>query len=360
MRVETLAGRYEVGRTLGRGGMASVYLARDQALGRPVAVKVLSEGLGDDATSRQRFLREARMAARLSHPNVVKVFDAGEADGKLYIVMEYVPGRTVADLLARQGRVTAHEAVDVVAQACAGIQHAHEHGLVHRDVKPQNLLVRDDGCVKVVDLGVARAAESTQLTERGTILGTAAYLAPEQAAGEDVTAAADVYSLGAVLYQLLTGRPPYEFDSLAELAAKQTAGEIVPPRDLDPSIPDRLEAVTMRALARDPGFRPASASELGSDLRAALDSTGGDTARTLPLSAPARPRLRGAVSWWWLVVAVTAAGVLALVLALTRLSGEGRDPAPAKPAAHVAPIQPGRTAADEARNLSAWLRRYSR
>jgi serine/threonine-protein kinase len=332
--------------------MASVYLARDQSLRRPVAVKVLSDRLDGNGTSRARFLREARLAARLAHPNVVKVFDAGEADGRPYIVMEYVPGTTVDELLARRRRVTPDEAVDIVAQACAGIQHAHEHGLVHRDVKPGNLLVRDDGCVKVVDLGIARAAESTQLTQHGTILGTAAYLAPEQAAGEDVTAAADLYSLGAVLYQLLTGRPPYQFDSLAELAAKQSAGEIVPPRDLEPSIPDRLEAVTMRALARDPRFRPPSAAELGAELRASLDTPHEETVPTRPL--PRRTR----VPRWWLFAALAAAVVVAAVVGLTRLGGGGEN-TPAAPS-RVAPIQPGRTAAEEARNLSAWLRRYSR
>jgi serine/threonine-protein kinase len=220
-------------------------------------------------------------------------------------------------------------------------------------VKPGNLLVRDDGCVKVADLGIARAAESTHLTQRGTILGTAAYLAPEQAAGEEVTAAADVYSLGAVLYRLLAGRPPYEFDSLAELASKQTAGEIVPPRDLDPSIPDRLEAVTMRALARDPRFRPASAGELGAELRDSLETPHEATAPTRPV-----PRRRGAPRWW-LVAAVAVAALAALVLGLTRLGGGSGGTRPAPPP-RVKPIQPGRTAAEEARNLSAWLRRYSR
>jgi eukaryotic-like serine/threonine-protein kinase len=358
--VETLAGRYEVGRKLGRGGMASVFLARDQALGRPVAVKVLSESIDGDPVSRERFLREARLAARLSHPNVVKVFDAGEADGKPYIVMEYVPGETVAELLARRRRLSPAEAVDIIAQASQGIHHAHEHGLVHRDVKPQNLLVRDDGCVKVVDLGIARAAESTRLTQRGTILGTAAYLSPEQAAGEEVTAAADVYALGAVLYQLLTGRSPYEFDSLAELAAKQSSGEIVPPRDLDHSIPDPLEAVTMRALARDPRFRPASAAELAADLRAALDGRNTDTSPIVPLPRRAHVSVPGAGSWWLLAAAVAAAGALALVLALAHLGGSDSRSTPTTPRPAVAPIQPGRTAADEARNLSAWLRRYSR
>jgi eukaryotic-like serine/threonine-protein kinase len=342
--------------------MASVFLARDQALGRPVAIKVLSEALDGDATSRERFVREARLAARLSHPNVVKVFDAGEADGKPYIVMEYVPGETVAELLERRRRLIPAEAVDIVAQACEGLQHAHDHGLVHRDVKPQNLLVREDRCVKVADLGIARAAESTRLTQRGTILGTAAYLAPEQAAGAEVTAAADVYSLGAVLYLLLTGRPPYEFESLAELAAKQNDGEIVPPRDIDPSILEALEAVTMHALARDPRFRPASAAELAGDLRASLaarPAPAPETAATAELPRRTTFSVPGAASWWWLVAALAAAGLVALVLALGRIGGGGSS-RPATPRPAVTPIPPGRTAADEARNLSRWLRRYSR
>jgi serine/threonine-protein kinase len=352
-----VAGRYEVERTLGRGGMATVFLARDGALQRQVALKVLAPDLPGDGAFRERFLREARLAARLSHPNVVRVFDAGEADGQPYIVMEYVPGETVADLLARRRKVTPAEAVDIAAQACEALEHAHEHGLVHRDVKPQNLLVREDGCVKLADLGIARAAESTHLTQRGTILGTAAYLSPEQAAGEEVTPAADVYSIGAVLYELLTGRTPYEFSSLVELAAKQAGGEIVPPRDLEPGIPDRLEALVMRCLARDPQFRPSSAGEVAAELRAALD---GDrrppTAVTLPLPQRMHVSLPGAGAWPWIAAAAIVAAV-GLALGVTQLGGESSKPAPRRPT--VAPVPAGATAADEARNLSAWLRRYS-
>ncbi len=357
MTLETVAGRYRIERTLGRGGMATVFLARDAELHRRVAVKVLAGDLSGDGAFRNRFLRESRLAARLSHPNVVQVFDAGEADGQPYIVMEYVPGETVADLLARRTKVSPAEAVALVADACDGLQHAHEHGLVHRDVKPQNLLVREDGCVKVTDLGIARTADSTRLTQHGTILGTAAYLSPEQAAGKEVTAAADLYSLGAVLYELLTGRTPYEFSSLAELAAKQSSGEIVPPRDLDPTISDRLEAVVMRCLARDPSFRPDSATELAAELRAALDDRRAPTAATIPLPRRTHVSLPGAGAWLWITAAVVVAAV-GVALGLTQLGGNESKPPPTQPA--VASIPAGPTAADEARNLSDWLRQYSR
>src|SRR6478672_10158107 len=185
--------------------MAVVYLAHDEELHRRVAIKVLAQHLAGDDSFRARFLQESKLASRLAHPNVVRVYDAGETDGSPYIVMEYVPGHTIAE----RGRRLHTEAVPLALQACAGLQHAHDAGLVHRDIKPANLLVRDDDVLKIADFGIARTAELTRLTQHGTVLGTAAYLAPEQAEGEEVTAAADVYSLGAVLYEVLTGRPPY-------------------------------------------------------------------------------------------------------------------------------------------------------
>ena len=202
----TIDSRYRLERPLGHGGMASVHLARDTELDRPVAVKLLAENLSGDESVHRRFVREARLAARLSHPNVVSVFDAGEDGGRPYIVMEYVDGENLAELLARRGRIPPDEARGLALQAAQGLAHAHAAGLVHRDVKPQNLILRRDGTLKVADFGIARAAEATALTQAGTVLGTAAYLSPEQALGEEVTPATDVYSLGVVLYELLTGR----------------------------------------------------------------------------------------------------------------------------------------------------------
>jgi serine/threonine-protein kinase len=353
LRLESVAaGRYRVERTLGGGGMAVVLLAHDRELERPVAIKVLAEHLARDERFRTRFLREARLAAALAHPNVVQVFDAGEDGGRPYIVMECVDGETLAEVVARRGRLPAGEAVALALQACAGLQHAHDAGLVHRDVKPQNLLLRGDGTLKLVDFGIARAAEETRLTQTGTVLGTAAYLAPEQAAGEEVTSAADVYSLGAVLYELLAGRTPYTFETLAELAHRQSTEPIEPIAELAPDVPAALEDVVMRCLARNPAYRPASAAELAAELRAALPREAA-TAETKPLAAAFPPRRSRRTAWIVAgVVALTAA-----VLGFALLAADGDEPPAAPPP--VEPVPRGDTAAEQARNLAAWLRENS-
>ena len=383
MSVETLAaGRYRVERMLGQGGMAAVYLAHDSELDRAVAIKVLAEHLANDEAFRQRFLREARMAAKLSHPNIVHVYDQGDEDGRPFIVMEYVDGPTLGEELKRTGPLPPARVVDLALQICGGLEHAHASGLVHRDVKPGNLLLREDGTVKIADFGIARAAQATKLTQIGSVLGTAAYLAPEQAAGETVTAAADIYSLGCVLFELLTGRTPYVFESLPELVVKQREEPITPIRELRPDVPAELEGAVMHCLARGPEYRPASAAELAQELAAGspepptepLPGPSGVRASevaTVPLTEapPTTPLHRERASQrrfalpprtTWLVFVIVAALVFA-VLAFALASGDGdggAEQAPQTPA--VEPVPAADDDAEQARNLAEWLRDNAR
>src|SRR3954454_5647949 len=282
----TLSNRYEIGDRLGSGGMSNVYKATDLVLERTVAVKVLAEHLSDDERFVERFRREALAVAKLVHPNIVQVYDTGLDDHRHYIVMEFVDGRSGAQILQSQGPVGPETAAEAGVQACAGLDYAHRRGIIHRDVKPGNLMVTGgpvgaggEVAVKLTDFGIARAVEQTRITQVGSVVGTAAYLAPEQVRGEEATPATDVYALGVVLYQFLTGRLPYEGSTLAELAVRQQNEKPLPPDTYNSEVPETLGAAVLRALEGDTTRRYASADELAAGLRLGME--GGDV--TLPL-----------------------------------------------------------------------------
>ncbi|HET8977129.1 MAG TPA: protein kinase [Solirubrobacteraceae bacterium] len=265
----TIAGRYRIEGRLGVGGMSTVHLAFDNRLERYVALKLLAEHLADDPTFVSRFRREALAAARLVHPNIVQVFDFGFDAGhhQHFIVMEHVSGNSCAELLRDRGRLPVSQAIDIVAQACRGLDYAHRNGVVHRDVKPGNLLVSDSDVVKLADFGIARATDQSSITQAGSVLGTAAYLSPEQARGDEAGPQADLYSLGVVTYQLIAGRLPYEASSLSELALKQQRESPIPLDELNPDVPPALATAVAAALAIDQRDRPQDAMVLAQTLQ---------------------------------------------------------------------------------------------
>ena len=258
-------GRYRITRKLGAGGMANVYLAEDQELGRRVAIKILNERHANDDQFVERFRREAKNAAGLSHPNVVSIYDRGEAEGTYYIAMEYVEGRTLKDLIVTRGPSPLGIAIDYTRQILQALRFAHRAGIVHRDIKPHNVIVDGDGRVKVADFGIARAGAS-QMTEAGSIIGTAQYLSPEQARGAPVDQTSDLYSVGIVLYELLTGNVPFNGDTPVEIAMKHLSQTPEPPSARRHDVPPDLDYVVLRALAKDPSERYRSAEEMDADL----------------------------------------------------------------------------------------------
>ena len=265
-------GRYRILRRVGSGGMADVYCAEDTQLGRQVALKLLYPRFAEDEQFVERFRREASSAAGLQHPNIVQVFDRGEWDGNYYIAMEFLPGRNLKQVVREHGALDPALAVDLVIQILKAARFAHRRGIVHRDIKPHNVIVDDEGRAKVTDFGIARAGAS-DMTETGSIMGTAQYLSPEQAQGLPVDARSDLYSIGIVLYELLTGRPPFDAESAVTIALKQVSEEPVPPRRINPAVPPAVEAVVMRALRKDPAERFQDADEMIAALEAAM--TGG-------------------------------------------------------------------------------------
>jgi beta-lactam-binding protein with PASTA domain/predicted Ser/Thr protein kinase len=258
-------GRYRIIRKLGSGGMANVYLAEDQELGRRVAIKILNDRHANDDQFVERFRREAKNAAALSHANIVSIYDRGEAEGTYYIAMEYLEGRSLKELIVARGPAPISISIDYARQILAALKFAHRNGIVHRDIKPHNVVVDAEGRVKVTDFGIARAGAS-QMTEVGSIIGTAQYLSPEQAKGAPVDQTSDLYSLGIVLYELLTGEVPFSGDTPVEIAMKHISAKPDPPSTLREELPRDLDLVVMRALAKNPSERYQSADEMDRDL----------------------------------------------------------------------------------------------
>ncbi len=289
MQQTILDGRYELERLIGEGGMARVYAGRDLRLNRRVAIKIPHRHYLSDPEFLSRFRHEAQAAAMLSHPNIVDVYDVGQDGDVHYLVMEYVEGTNLKTIITREAPLPIARAVDLAAQIARGLHAAHRAGLIHRDIKPQNIIVTPDGRAHISDFGVAKSHLSTALTETGVAFGTVDYLSPEQAQGRPATPLSDVYALGVVLYEMLTGRLPFTGDNALAVAMKHVTEPPAPPRQLVPTIPPGLEALVLRALAKDPAQRPASALEFARMLRAYDQAAHQETLVSPGLPRPASP-----------------------------------------------------------------------
>src|SRR3954447_26973065 len=310
-------GRYRIERRLGSGGMADVYCAYDHQLGRQIALKVLHRRFARDTEFVERFRREASAAAGLQHPNVVGVFDRGEYDGTYYIAMEYLPGKTLKDVIREESPIDQLRAIDYAIQILQAASFAHRRGVVHRDIKPHNVIVGGDGRLKVTDFGIARAGAS-EMTETGSIMGTAQYLSPEQAQGQRVGAQSDLYSIGVVVYEMLTGRVPFTGESAVSIALKHVSEEPPALRSLRPDVHPRLEQAVGRALLKDPAQRYASADEFIAALQQAREAVASGepasgTSTFVPVAAEEEHDPRGP-RWPWVVLALVLLGVAAWVV----------------------------------------------
>lgn len=263
--------RYEIIRSIGEGGMANVYLGYDTILDRNVAIKILRGDLSSDEKFVRRFQREALSASSLAHPNIVEMYDVGEDDGIYYIVMEYVEGKTLKQLLKKRGSLTLSEAIDIMLQLTDGMAHAHDSYIIHRDLKPQNIMIKDDGQIKITDFGIAMALNATQLTQTNSVMGSVHYLPPEQASGKGSTIKSDIYSMGIIFYELLTGSLPFKGDNAVEIALKHMRDPLPSVRDDNPSIPQSIENIIMKATAKNPKNRYDDARSMHEDLLTALD-----------------------------------------------------------------------------------------
>lgn len=263
--------RYEIIRSIGEGGMANVYLGYDTILDRNVAIKVLRGDLSNDEKFVRRFQREALSASSLAHPNIVEVYDVGEDNGLYYIVMEYIEGKTLKQLLKKRGTLTLSEAIDIMLQLTDGMAHAHDSYIIHRDLKPQNIMIKDDGQIKITDFGIAMALNSTQLTQTNSVMGSVHYLPPEQASGKGCTIKSDIYSMGIIFYELLSGSLPFRGDNAVEIALKHMRDPLPSLREENPAIPQSIENIIRKATAKNPKNRYEDARSMHEDLLTALD-----------------------------------------------------------------------------------------
>jgi eukaryotic-like serine/threonine-protein kinase len=348
MPSSVLSDRYELGRVLGRGGMAEVREAQDLRLHRRVAVKILHASLADDPAFIERFRREATAVAALNHPGLVGIYDAGSDGDTRYLVMEYLEGTTLAELLREQGRLDVSRLVEVGVAAAGALEAVHRAGLVHRDVKPANIMITPDGGVKLMDLGIARSSDASALTATSSVIGTAAYLAPEQALGQPADARSDIYALGCVLYEAATGRQPFEGDSAVAVALQQVNAVPPVPSSLVSDLPADLDTILARAMAKEPALRYTTAADLSEDLQrlrrgvpvtAVLPATDAPTQAMAPAdeiavrsrTAAGVPEVRRNRTSRWvaagLVAIAAVVGLIALAVAGGLFDGDGDDPA---------------------------------
>ncbi len=271
MTENLLAGRYKIVKSLGEGGMADVYLAIDTIINREVAIKILRGELGNDPVTLLRFQREANAASKLNHPNVVQVYDAGTSEDRHFYVMEYIRGKTLKQLIQLRGALHKEEAISIMKQLLSAVAEAHRHNIIHRDIKPQNVLVKDDGTVKITDFGIALAHNAVQLTQSDSVLGSAHYLAPETTRGEAATNQCDIYSLGIVFYELLSGSVPFTGDNPVQIAMKHLSEEIPSIREFNPSLPQSIENIIIKATAKNKAYRYQNVEEMLHDVETCLD-----------------------------------------------------------------------------------------